>query len=55
MPNSKIHVNGSTLWWQDLDPRDARDATAPQIPTPLSSLDHATNRDPAMRAIEEQK
>ena len=53
MPNSKIHVNVSTLWWQDLD--DARDATAPQIPTPLSSLGHATNRDPAMRAIEEQK
>ena len=54
LPNSRLQVNVSTLWWQDLDPRDKRDATYPQVPALLSSSDYASNRDPAMAAIDRQ-
>ncbi len=53
LPNSHLHVNVSTLWWQDLDPRDRRDATTPQLESPLTAADYAANRDPAMNAIKE--
>ena len=52
LPNSRMRVNVSTLWWQDLDPRDTRDATKPSIEAVLSSADYAANRDPVMEAIE---
>jgi hypothetical protein len=51
LPHSKMRVNVSTLWWQDLDPRDTRDATKPQLAAPLSSADYAANRDPVLEAI----
>ena len=51
LPNSHLSVHVSTLWWQDVDPRDTRDATYPQIAAPLSSRDYANNVDPAMTAI----
>jgi tetratricopeptide (TPR) repeat protein len=51
LPNSKISIQASTLWWQDLDPRDNRKWTAPQIAAELTSADYKANIDPAMNAI----
>ncbi|HSS22557.1 MAG TPA: tetratricopeptide repeat protein [Pyrinomonadaceae bacterium] len=51
LPNSGIAVRASTLWWQDLDPRDVRLWTPPGIAVELSSTDYRNNIDPAMNAI----
>jgi hypothetical protein len=51
LPNSKLTVRASTLWWQDLDPRDSRQWTAPEIAAEMSSEDYRKNIDPAMEAI----
>jgi tetratricopeptide (TPR) repeat protein len=51
LPNSKIKVFVSTLYWQEADPRDRRLWIAPQIAADLSIEDYRNNVDPAMRAI----
>lgn len=51
LPNSKLAVRASTLWWQDMDPRDTRKWTAPQLAAELTSADYSANVDPAMAAI----
>jgi hypothetical protein len=51
LPNSKLIVRASTLWWQNMDPRDRRLWTGPQVAAELSSTDYLTNNDPAMKAI----
>jgi len=51
LPNSKLTVRASTLWWQDLDPRDERFWTAPEIATETSFEDYRKNFDPALDAI----
>jgi len=51
LPNSGITVRASYLWWQDMDPRDDREWTAPDLYTPLTSTDYENNVDPAMQAI----
>lgn len=51
LPNSKIVIQASTLWWQDQDPRDRRPWTAPEIAAELSSTEYMANVDPAMKAI----
>jgi tetratricopeptide (TPR) repeat protein len=51
LPNSKLTVRASTLWWQDLDPRDERFWTAPEIAAETSSEDYRKNIDPAFEAI----
>ena len=51
LPNSKLVVRASTLWWQNLDPRDRRQWTGPQVAAELTSTDYFTNNDPAMKAI----
>lgn len=51
LPNSKIAIRASTLWWQDMDPRDNRKWTAPQIAAELTSADYRAGVDPAMNAI----
>jgi len=53
LPHSGLRVHASWLWWQNLDPRDTRDALYPDLATDLSSTDYATNRDPSMAAIRE--
>jgi hypothetical protein len=50
LPNSHIAFGMSTRYWQDL-PGDARIATAPDLPAPMSIDDYINNRDPAMDAI----
>ena len=51
LPNSGLVVRASTLWWQNLDPRDRRVWTGPQIAAELTSKDYFSNTDPAMKAI----
>jgi tetratricopeptide (TPR) repeat protein len=41
----------STLWWQDLDPRDRRPWTAPEIAAEMTSADFRAGRDPALEAV----
>ena len=51
LPNSKLTVLASTLWWQDLDPRDDRFWTAPEIAADISSEDYRNGRDTALQAV----
>jgi tetratricopeptide (TPR) repeat protein len=51
LPNSKLRVSASTLWWQDADPRDRRIWTAPDLAAELSFDDYQNNRDPALDII----
>jgi len=51
LPNSKIPVMVSTLWWQNMDPRDHRKWTSPQISAELTSLDYKSGIDPALESI----
>ncbi len=51
LPNSGIVVRVSSLWWQNMDPRDRRQWTGPQLAAELTSEDYRTNTDPAMKAI----
>ena len=50
LPNSKLNVRASTLWWQDLDPRDERFWTAPEIAAEISSEDYRSGKDPILQA-----
>jgi tetratricopeptide (TPR) repeat protein len=51
LPNSQLTVRLSTLWWQDMDPRDKRVWQAPDLSTELTFADYRAGRDPAMEAI----
>ena len=51
LPNSKLTVRLSTLWWQDMDPRDQRVWQAPDLSTELTFADYRAGRDPAMEAV----
>jgi tetratricopeptide (TPR) repeat protein len=51
LTHSGLSVNASWLWWQNLDPRDTRDALYPDLAADLSSSDYATNHDPAMQLV----
>jgi hypothetical protein len=51
MPNSRVTVRVSTLWWQYLDPRDKRSMIEPQIKAPLTFSDYIVGRDPGLIAV----
>lgn len=51
LPNSGFRLRASTIWWQDVDPRDVRQWTAPEIAAEFSYEDYRTNTDPALKAI----
>ena len=51
LPNSKLPVRLSYLWWQDKDPRDDRPWTPPHVAVDLSFQDYTSNHDPVMEAI----
>ncbi len=51
LPNSKLTVRASSLWWQDVDPRDDRYWTAPEVAAEMSSEDYRLGRDPAFQAV----
>lgn len=51
LPNTKLQVNLSWMWWQNLDPRDKRTATSPQLAVDMSFDDYYNNNDPALDII----
>lgn len=51
LPNSKLPVNLSWMWWQNLDPRDKRKATSPRLAADMSFADYYNNNDPALNAV----
>ena len=51
LPNSRLNIQISTLYWQDMDPRDNRQWTAPQVAAPLTATDYSKGGDPALQAI----
>jgi tetratricopeptide (TPR) repeat protein len=51
LPNSKIPVRLSWLWWQNKDPRDKRKATYPALAVDMSFADYYNNEDPVMKVI----
>jgi hypothetical protein len=48
LPNSRIEIRLSTLWWQDRDPRDQRAWQAPDLSVPYSFDDYRKGRDPVL-------
>ena len=50
LPNSRITVRASSLYWQHWDPRDTRPWTAPEIAAEMTFADYRANRDPALEA-----
>jgi tetratricopeptide (TPR) repeat protein len=50
LPNSKITVRVSTLWWQE-DPRDIRPWKGPDVAAELTSQEYARNLDPALEVV----
>jgi hypothetical protein len=55
LPNSKLVVRASTLWWQDMDGRDSRIWKAPDGAADLTAEQYAMGLDPAMEAIRNYK
>jgi tetratricopeptide (TPR) repeat protein len=51
LPNSRIAIRLSTLWWQDMDPRDDREHQAPDLAADLTIADYRAGRDPALEVI----
>ena len=51
LPNSQLPVYLSYLWWQNKDPRDKREWTAPQIAIEPSFEDFKSNHDPVVEVI----
>jgi Peptidase family S41 len=51
LPHSKLRVLLSSLWWQDMGPRDDRQWTGPYLAARLTSADYRANRDPALETI----
>ena len=51
LPNSKIKIYLSSLWWQDLDERDKRQWQAPDVTVEPTIRDFDAGRDPVMEAV----
>jgi hypothetical protein len=52
LPYSHIEVHVASIQWEDIDPRDDRDWTGPDLAAELTSSDYASNIDPAMNIIQ---
>ena len=48
LPNSRLTVRVSSLYWQQSDPRDTRPYIEVNVPAPLTYGDYAAGRDPAL-------
>ena len=51
LPNSKLEVRLSSIFWQNSFPVDIRKATEPQIKVELSSADYFSGKDPVLEAV----
>lgn len=52
LPNSRLTVRVSSLYWQQSDPRDTREHIDVAVPAPLAFADYAAGQDPALEAAE---
>ena len=52
LPESRLTVRVSSLYWQQSDPRDARPYIDVSVPAPMKFGDYAAGRDPALEAAE---
>ena len=52
LPNSRLTVRVSSLYWQQSDPRDTREFIPVTVSAPLTFADYASGRDPALEAAE---
>jgi tetratricopeptide (TPR) repeat protein len=52
LPNSKLKAQLSWLWWQNMDARDKRKCTSPDLAVDMSFNDYYNHVDPAMEVIE---
>ncbi len=52
LPNSRLTVRVSSLYWQQSDPRDMRPYIEVGVPATLRFRDYAAGRDPALEAAE---
>ena len=50
LPHSGFEVYASTLWWQDMDPRDDRPWTPPDVAVELSFAEYRSGVDPVLAA-----
>ena len=50
LPNSRLTVRVSSLYWQQSDPRDDREFIPVSVAAPLRFADYAAGRDPALEA-----
>lgn len=51
LPNSKLEVRLSSIFWQNSFPVDKRKSTDPEIKVELSSADYFTGKDPVLDAV----
>ncbi|MBV8354054.1 MAG: hypothetical protein JO101_01935 [Candidatus Eremiobacteraeota bacterium] len=51
LPNSHLRVGMASVWWQDMDERDKRIETDPELAADLTFADYVANRDPALDEI----
>jgi len=51
LPNSKIGLSASTIWWQNMVELDRRQWTGPNVAAELTFADYSNNIDTAMAAI----
>ena len=51
LPNSRVTLRVSSLWWQYWDTRDSRPWIAPEVAAPLTVEAYRDGRDPALEAI----
>jgi tetratricopeptide (TPR) repeat protein len=51
LPISKLNVNLSWMWWQNMDPRDKRKWTAPNLAAEMSFENYKAGYDSAMNII----
>jgi len=51
LPNNRVTVRVSSLWWQYWDTRDTRPWIAPEIAAPLTVEAYRAGRDPALDAV----
>jgi len=48
LPHSGLTVATASLWWQDMDPRDQRKSTSPEVAAAMTFQDYVAGRDAAV-------
>lgn len=51
LPNSKLTIRASTVYWRDWNVNEKRPWTAPDIPVGYTSADYLAGRDPVLEAV----